>query len=269
VMRPTRPVGTLQAMTTIAAAEQVEQMLRDRAALPAGHPDRERLRDRAVRACLPLARRLARQHAGRGEALDDLYQVAAMALVRAVDAYEPERGEFDHYVVPCIRGELKRHFRNNGWSMRVPRSLQELSLRVTAAIGEVSQQQAHTATIADIASHLGVSSKEVLIALDAAHTYRLPSLNRPPAEGHGELIDLVGQHDRGYQDVDNHLVLRPLIRALPPLQRQVVTLRYFGRMTQPQISAAVGISQTHVSRLLAEALRRLRAHLFGEYQGAA
>jgi RNA polymerase sigma-B factor len=243
------------------------QLLRQRDRLPAGHPDRAKLRARVIEANLPMARHLARRYAGRGEPLDDLNQVAALALIKAVDGYDPSRqAAFASYAVPSILGALKRHFRDNGWGMRVPRPAQELALAIAAATAGLSQQLGRTPTTTDLAHHLKVRVDDVVLAIAAATAYQLTSLNTSCAGGdntdrgdRAELIDLLGDPDPHYARVDNHLLLRPLFAALPLRERRILTMRYFGDMSQAQIAAEIGISQMHVSRLLTQSLTRLRA----------
>jgi RNA polymerase sigma-B factor len=240
------------------------QLLRQRDRLPAGHPDRAKLRARVIEANLPMARHLARRYAGRGEPLDDLNQVAALALIKAVDGYDPSRqAAFASYAVPSILGALKRHFRDTAWAIRVPRRAQELALAIAAATTDLSQQLGRTPTTTDLAHHLKVRVDDVVLAIAAATAYQLTSLNTSRATGdntdRAELIDLLGDPDSHYGRVDNHLLLRPLFAALPLRERRILTMRYFGDMSQAQIAAEIGVSQMHVSRLLTQSLTRLRA----------
>lgn len=244
----------------IDAPASTEQLLRQCGDLPAGHPDRARLRTRAVEENLPMANRLARRYAGRGEPLDDLAQVAAVALITAVDRYDPGRHiPFTAYAVPTILGAIKRHFRDTAWAMRVPRSTQELALEVAAATSELSQQQRRTPTTGELADHLHVKVDDLRAAIGALHVYHLASLNTPHTAGAGlDLIDLLGSTDPRYADVDDHLTLRPLVAALSPRQRRILALRFYDHLTQAQIAAEIGVSQMQVSRLLKQTLARLR-----------
>lgn len=238
-----------------------EQLLRQRDDLPAGHPERGSIRARAIEENLPLAHRLARRYAGRGEPFDDLAQVAALALIAAVDRYDPSRyTPFIAFAVPTIRGALKRHFRDTAWAMRVPRSTQELTRELADATGELSQQQGRHPTTTELADHLHVTSDDLQAAIDALRVYHLASLNAPhTAEAGVDRVDLLGEIDPRYAGVDDHLTLRPLLAALPPRQRHILTLRFFDNMTQTQIAAEIGVSQMQVSRLLKQTLARLRA----------
>jgi RNA polymerase sigma-B factor len=250
-------------MTTSQQAHQTdapsvtESLLRQRNTLAATDAQRARLRDEAILASLPLARRLARRYLNRGETLDDLYQVAALALVTAVDRYDPTRGAFEHYAIPSILGALKRHFRDNGWAMRVPRRQQDLVIIVNAAVGALSQRLSHTPSVVELAQHLDVSEADVRSALDAARCYRLTALDTPTADGSTRLIDMVGQDDPAYSEVDNRMTVQALLMTLPQQQQVLLTSWIFGGMTQSQIGAKLGVTQVHVSRLLSHVLRRL------------
>jgi len=237
-----------------------EQLLRDLKRLPAGHPDGEALRQRAIEGNLPLAHRLAQRYAGRGEPIDDLAQVAALALVKAVEGYDPDRPTpFVSYAIPTILGALKRHFRDTAWAMRVPRSTQELVLELRVATSTLTQVHGRTPTHTELADSLGVSLNELLAAVHASEVYYLPSLNVSAAGTDGaEFIDLIGAIDPHFAGVENHLVLRPLIAALPPRERHILIMRFHDDMTQAGIAAKIGISQMHVSRLLARSLAQLR-----------
>ncbi len=240
-------------------------LLRRRAGLPAGHPDRERLRRAAIIASLPMARQLAHRYAGRGEPLDDLVQVASLALVKAVDDYDPGRVEtFAGYAVPTILGTLKNHFRDRTWDIRVPRRLRELAADATAATEELSQRLRRPPTTAELAAHLRVEPGTAAEAVRVAQAYRLPSLNRPATPGGWEeLIDAVGADDPGFARVDTRVALRPLLAALPARERRALAMRFFEGMTQAQIGAELGVSAVHAARLVLRSLTRLRAGLDG------
>ncbi|MEU7870320.1 sigma-70 family RNA polymerase sigma factor [Dactylosporangium sp. NPDC049140] len=241
----------------------MDHLLKNRGRLPAGHPDREVLRGRAIESCLPMAYRLASRYTGRGERLDDLRQVAALALVRAVDGYDPGRGvPFVGYAAPTIIGALKRHFRDAAWGMRVSRSSQELLLAIRAAVSDLTYLHGRAPTPAEIADHLRIDIGAIHAAKQAAQAYRLPSLNEP-LDGHStaERMDLIGAIDPHYSGVDDHLTLTSLVTALPPRERRILAMRFYDEMTQARIAAALGVSQMHVSRLLRHTLTRLRAGL--------
>jgi RNA polymerase sigma-B factor len=208
-----------------------------------------------------MANHLARCYAGSGELLDDLAQVAAPALIKAVDGYDPSRQvAFSSYAIPSILGALKRHFRDTAWAMRVPRSTQELVRELATATAELSQQLGRCPTPADLATYLHVDIDHLLAAVAASQVYRLTSLNAPQAGSDStDLIDHIGGVDPGYGRVNDHLALRPLFAALPARERRVLTLRFFGHLSQSQIAAEIGVSQMQVSRLLSKSLARLRA----------
>nr|WP_239077177.1 RNA polymerase sigma factor SigF [Actinocatenispora rupis] len=233
--------------------------------LPEGHVDRPRLRDRTIEWYLPLAEHLARRFRDRGEAQDDLVQVATIGLIKAVDGYDPARGvEFTSYAVPTIVGEVKRHFRDKGWAVRVPRRLQELKLAISTATGTLTQQLGRSPTVADLAEHLGVSEDDVVEGLDSGHAYAAVSLSAPVGSGDemmSEVQDLLGGDDPEMATVEDRESLRPLLMKLPERERTIVVLRFFGNLTQSQIADRVGISQMHVSRLLTRSLARLHQGL--------
>jgi RNA polymerase sigma-B factor len=237
-----------------------EQLLRQRDCLPARHPGRGSLRARAIEQNLPLANRLARRYAGRGELLDDLAQVAALALIKAVDSYDPSRNiPFPAYAIPTILGALKRHFRDTAWAIRVPRPIQELAQHVPTATGQLSQQHGRTPTHTELADHLDVSVDRLRAAIGAWHVYRLTSLNAPPPNGiDTDRIHLIGDTDPRYAHLDDYLTLQPLVAALPARQQLILTMRFSDHMTQTQIATQIGLSQMHVSRLLKRTLAQLR-----------
>ena len=219
------------------------------------------LRDDLVTAHMGLAEYLARRFTNRGEPLDDLIQVAALGLLKAVDRFDPERGlEFSTYATPTIVGELKRHFRDKGWAVRVPRRVQELHLRLGSGVGILSQELGRSPTIGEIAQSAAVSEEEVLEAIEAGHAYRFTSLDAPA--GNDEELSLsseLGAEDQGLIDSEHRVALSPLIAQFPPRERMILHLRFFEGMTQSEIASRLGISQMHVSRLLARALTQLRS----------
>jgi RNA polymerase sigma-B factor len=244
-----------------AAARALLTLLAD---LPDDSPDRPRVRGRLIELHLPLAEYLARRFRNRGEPQDDLVQVANLGLIKSVDGYDPTRGAaFTSYAIPMIVGELKRHFRDKGWDVRVPRRLQELRLEITKATGDLAQQLSRSPTVADIAEHLGVREEDVIEGLDSGHAYRALSLQAPVAgeEPTTELVDLLGGPDPDMETVEDREALRPLIARLPRREQRIIAMRFFGNMTQSQIAGELGISQMHVSRLLAHSLSVLREGL--------
>jgi RNA polymerase sigma-B factor len=248
-----------------ASGAAVQDLLFQRAGLSAGHPHRAMLRARAIEAGLPLARCVAARYRGRGEPLDDLYQVAALSLVQAVDRYIPARQTtFVSYAVPTIVGALKRHFRDTTWRIRVPRRIQDLALTLTPANAGLTQRLGRTPTARELAVHLHTTEADVRIALNARHAYRPDSLNAVPAAGpeeHSALIDTIGAVDSRFDAIADRHTLRPLLAALPARERRILALRYVNDLSQHEIAAQVGVSQMHVSRLLARALAQLRTSM--------
>jgi RNA polymerase sigma-B factor len=232
--------------------------------LPADHPDREGLREELVRGYLPVAQHIARRFSNRGEPLDDLVQVATVGLINAVDRYSPDRGtDFFSFAVPTISGEVRRHFRDLGWSMRVPRRLKDLHVSINGTVSELSQSLGRAPKPTEIAERLGVPVADVLEGLEASEAYRSSSLDEmlSSEQGSATVGELVGEADAELDRVDFRQALRPVLAELAERERTIVLLRFFGNMTQTQIADRVGISQMHVSRLLAQTLDRLRARL--------
>jgi RNA polymerase sigma-B factor len=220
------------------------------------------LRELAIHHGQGLASRLARRYRGRGEPLDDLTQVAMLGLIKAVDGFDPQRtSAFAAYAVPTIVGEIKRYFRDKGWQIRIPRRLQEIRLELSG--GVLAQRLGRPPTVPELADHLGVAEEEVVEAIEAAQLYRPGSLSTPVGGDGGEmlLVDRIGVVDHELDLVDHRESLRPLLAALPARQQAILAMRFYGNMTQSQIAASVGLSQMHVSRLLSDALRRLRQGL--------
>ncbi|GIF16998.1 SigB/SigF/SigG family RNA polymerase sigma factor [Actinoplanes teichomyceticus] len=230
--------------------------------LPVGDPSRPSARERAIAAWLPMARRLARRYASRGEDLDDLTQIATVGLIKAIDGFEPSRGEFIGYAVPTVLGELKRHFRDRMWNIRVPRKLQELNMAINRARGELVQSLGRQPTVADVAAHLGIGEEQVIEGLEGSYAYRAASLSTPiGTEGDAELGDTLGGRDPEFERAELHLALGPALATLSERERHIITLRFYGNLTQSQIGERVGVSQMHVSRLLVQALAKLRDSL--------
>ncbi|MEV6349206.1 SigB/SigF/SigG family RNA polymerase sigma factor [Actinoplanes sp. NPDC051851] len=249
--------------SSAASTDQANELIAAMAALPAGHPSRPGLRDRTIEAWLPLARHLANRYAGRGEPADDLQQVAVMGLIKAVDRFDAERGiDFAGFAIPTIIGELKRHFRDRTWSIRVPRRLQELRLAITAANNDLTHRLDRSPTVADIAGHLGISEEEVLEGLEGARAYNSTSLSVPVgAEGETTLGDTLGEQDNGFELAELRASLGPALASLDEREQKIISLRFYGNLTQSEIAVRVGISQMHVSRLLTKALAKLRTQI--------
>ncbi|WP_138894940.1 RNA polymerase sigma factor SigF [Streptomyces chryseus] len=234
--------------------------------LPDGSAEKAELRNRLVRMHLPLVEHLARRFRNRGEPLDDLTQVATIGLIKSVDRFDPERGvEFSTYATPTVVGEIKRHFRDKGWAVRVPRRLQELRLSLTTATAELSQQHGRSPTVHELAERLGISEEEVLEGLESANAYSTLSLDVPDTDDESPAVaDTLGSEDEALEGVEYRESLKPLLEDLPPREKRILLLRFFGNMTQSQIATEVGISQMHVSRLLARTLAQLREKLLVE-----
>ncbi|MFG1809422.1 SigB/SigF/SigG family RNA polymerase sigma factor [Streptomyces sp. NPDC049040] len=234
--------------------------------LPEGSPERAELRNQLVRMHLPLVEHLARRFRNRGEPLDDLTQVATIGLIKSVDRFDVDRGvEFSTYATPTVVGEIKRHFRDKGWAVRVPRRLQELRLALTTATGELSQRHGRAPTVHELAEHLKISEEEVLEGLESANAYSTLSLDVPDTDDESPAVaDTLGSEDEALEGVEYRESLKPLLEQLPPREKTILLLRFFGNMTQSQIAQEVGISQMHVSRLLARTLAQLRDKLLIE-----
>jgi RNA polymerase sigma-B factor len=247
-----------------AAHAEARELFRRMAELDPRDPARAQIRDRLVRMHLPLVEHLARRFRNRGEPLDDLTQVATIGLIKSVDRFDPQRGvEFSTYATPTIIGEIKRHFRDKGWAVRVPRRLQELRLSLTAATSELSQRNGRSPTVAELAAHLGLTEEEVLEGLESANAYSTLSLDVPES-GDDEspaVADSLGSEDEALEGVEYRESLKPLLEQLPAREKRILLLRFFGNMTQSQIADEIGISQMHVSRLLARTLAQLRDKL--------
>ncbi|GGK28232.1 hypothetical protein GCM10010124_21100 [Pilimelia terevasa] len=256
--------------TTPAHAEtEFDSVSRERlallASLPAQHPSRAKVRDTVIESWMPLARKLALRFTNRGENTDDLIQVATVGLIKAVDRFDPGRGvDFAGFAIPTIVGEIKRHFRDRTWDVRVPRRLQELRLQIAEARGALTQSLGRSPTVTDIAEHLSVGDEDVLEALEAAHAYNAVSLSTPlggAADSGGELGDTLPEPSDEYAAADLRATLGPALSQLDPREQKIIVMRFYGNMTQSQIAAEIGVSQMHVSRLLARALGTLRGAL--------
>jgi RNA polymerase sigma-B factor len=217
-------------------------------------------REALVERFLPLARQLARRYQRGGEPLDDLVQVASLGLLKAIDRFEPDRSTaFSSFAVPTILGELKRHFRDRGWSVRVPRDLQEMTVRVDRTAEELSGELGRAPTPAEIAEHIGITTEQVLEAREAAGAYRAVSLDRPREEDEDDASEWMGIEDPGFGVAEDAATVERLMTVLSDREREVLRLRFGEDLTQSEIGARVGVSQMHVSRLIRQALARLRA----------
>jgi RNA polymerase sigma-B factor len=226
--------------------------------------ERSAHRDDLVRLHLPLVEHFARRFLNRGEPLDDLLQVGTIGLIKAIDRFDLGRGvEFSTYATPTIVGEIKRHFRDRGWAIRVPRRLQELRLSITTATADLTQELGRSPTVSELARKVGVSDEDIIEGLESSNAYSTLSLDAPDSSDDSALsmIDVIGGDDEALEHVENRETIKPLLEALDPREKHILTLRFFRGMTQTQIAAEIGISQMHVSRLLARTLARLRDSL--------
>ncbi|MCX5371959.1 RNA polymerase sigma factor SigF [Streptomyces sp. NBC_00103] len=237
------------------------------AALPPG-PQRDTLRSRIVEAWLPMADRLAGRFRSRGEAFDDLRQVAALGLVKAVDRYDPELGNaFESYAVPTVTGEIKRHFRDHMWTLHVPRRVQELRNRVRFADQELSQTvSGRRPTVAEIAERAQLSEEDVRTGMGALESFTALSLDAELSGGEDgySLSDVLGAADPALGTVVDREAVRTRLAALPERERAILYMRFFEDMTQSRIADRLGISQMHVSRLINRCCNRLREQVMND-----
>src|SRR5579884_3274437 len=221
-----------------------------------------RAREELVDRFLPLARNLARRYAGAREPFDDLLQVASLGLVKAIDRFDVQRGAaFSSFAVPTILGELKRYFRDLGWSVHVPRGAQEQALKVQEAQERLTSRTGRPPTVNELAEYLELSVEDVLDALETAAAHHSASLDAPRDDGEddsGTLVDVFGQEDPRFELVDESVTISAAANQLTPRERRVLALRFVEDMTQTQIAAEIGVSQMQVSRILRRALSRLR-----------
>jgi RNA polymerase sigma-B factor len=223
----------------------------------------ESAREQALVELMPLVRALASRYAGRGEPLEDLVQVGSIGLIKAVDRFDVNRGvDFTSYAVPTIVGEIRRHFRDKAWAMRIPRRLKELSLRVSRTLDELTTELGRSPTISELALALNVDEEDVVDAIDSANAYTTRSLHAPFEDGGADSLgDRLGTEDAGYEEVEDGALVAVGLAALEERERRIVELRFFEEMTQSQIAAEMGISQMHVSRLLRQALSAMRGRI--------
>ncbi|OEV03840.1 SigB/SigF/SigG family RNA polymerase sigma factor [Streptomyces oceani] len=236
------------------------------AGLPDG-PHREELRQRVVRAWIPMAHRLAARYRNRGESLEDLQQVAALGLVKAVARYDPSRGTaFESYAVPTIVGELKRHFRDHMWDVHVPRRVQHLRNHVRTSHRELSLTLGRSPSVAQIAEHSGLSQEDVLLGMEALDSYSTLSLDAelPGADDGYSLQDTLTSAEPGFDLVLYREAVKPQLRRLPEREQRILYLRFFCEMTQSRIAEQLGISQMHVSRLINQTCDRIHRRIEAE-----
>ena len=237
------------------------------ATLDEDDPRRAELRNDLVTGHLALAEHIAARFSNRGVPREDLVQVATLGLINAVDRFQPDRGtDFLSFAVPTVMGEVRRHFRDASWAMHVPRRLKELNLAINAASAELSQRLGRAPTPSELGRHLDLSPEQVYEGLEAGNAYHSMSLDEAlsPDSDSEPLGDKLGRPDAALDGVENYESLRPLIEQLPERERTILTLRFFRHMTQTQIAEHIGISQMHVSRLLARTLQQLRSGLLDD-----
>jgi RNA polymerase sigma-B factor len=231
-------------------------------------PERLRLRQHVVESHLPLVRVLANRYRDLGEPLDDLVQVGTIGLIHAVDRFDPGRGTgLASYATPNILGEIRRHFRDRAWAVRVPRRLQELQARTSAAREDLAQRLGRSPTVTELAQALGLEEEAVLEGLEARRAYAAVPLDRP--DGQPEMDGALVTVDSALDEVVDRESLRPVLRGLPARDKRILALRYFRGLSQAQIAEELGISQMHVSRLLARTLGRLNDCLIEGGEAAA
>ena len=240
------------------------QTLSDRELLKRYHEEGDAsAREALVERHLPLVRSLARRYAGRGESLDDIEQVGAIGLLKAIDRYEMSREvALTTYATPNVVGEIKRHFRDKGWAIRVPRALQELNGKMGPTIERLTSKLGRSPSIAEIAAEFKTTTEQVLEALEAGSAYAPLSLSAGPT-GDEELdpMETIGTDDAEFERTDNRASLEPALESLPEREREILRMRFEDGLTQTQIAERIGISQMHVSRLIRRSLERMRSQL--------
>ncbi|MFI9803468.1 SigB/SigF/SigG family RNA polymerase sigma factor [Streptomyces sp. NPDC052301] len=229
-------------------------------------PERDAVRDELVTAWLPMAHRIAGRFRDRGESVEDLRQVAALGLVKAIDRFDPSRGAFESYAVPTITGEVKRHFRDRMWALRVPRRVQELRNRVRVARRELTQHPGSPEpTVAAVAAHTGLSEEDVTAGMEALESFSTLSLDAELSSGDDgySLADTLGAADASFDVVVDREAAKEGLRRLPERERAILYMRFFEDMTQSRIADQLGISQMHVSRLISRSCARVREEVLG------
>ncbi len=246
--------------------EHVEEQCRD--LLASDNADEmRRLREQIIATCLPLADNIAHRYAGRGESTEDLTQVARLALVKVVNRYDPDKGRFLGYAVRTIIGEVRRHFRDNTWGMRVPRRVKDTRLRMRGATEELTQRLGRAPTAHELAAELDIRYEDVIQAVEAAYAYRPLSLDATVASSGSAARSVArrqGARDPRYETIEDVMAVAGAVPELSHRQRAILRMRFCDCRTQTEIGRALGISQVHVSRLLSAALERLRVRLVSD-----
>jgi RNA polymerase sigma-B factor len=229
-------------------------------------------REKLIEQYMSLVRSLARRYSYRGEQLEDLVQIGAIGLIKAIDRFDLERGvELTTYATPNIIGEIKRHFRDKGWSVRVPRGLQELNVQLSRLIEQLTVQLGRSPTIPELAKAAGSEEEEVLEALESGRAYSSLSLSTGGTQDDGEELDpleSIGSEEHQYEVSEDRAILAPGFKVLDERERKILHLRFFEGLTQSQIAQHVGISQMHVSRLIRRSLEKIREEIAAEEQQA-
>jgi RNA polymerase sigma-B factor len=256
--------ATVAKSTSTADDGVAEAMLVEIASLPEDSARRERLRDELVAMYSGYARSVARRYAGRGEPIEDIEQAAMLGLVKAINRFDPEVGDrFLAYAAPVVTGEVKRHFRDRTWTVRVPRRFQELHLAMREVNREFTAQHRRSATVVELAALMEITEEECIEVIGANDAYRPASLDTPISDGENPatLADLLGADDSGLAGVVDRAALQPLLGRLPERDRHILLLRFWGNQTQSEIAGQLGISQMHVSRLISRSLAYLKTEL--------
>jgi RNA polymerase sigma-B factor len=252
-------------VTADARAGRAVQQREDRELLRRYHEDGDTsAREQLIARHLPLVRSLARRYAGRGEPLEDIEQVGAIGLIKAIDRFDLEREvSLATYATPNVVGEIKRHFRDKGWAIRVPRSLQELNAKMSGAIDDLTGQLGHSPSVAEIAESLGTTTEEVLEALEVGSAYSALSLDAGPAGGDDDIdpMETIGTEDAEFDRSEDRATLGPALAQLPDREREILKMRFEEGLPQTQIAERVGLSQMHVSRLIRRSLTAMREEL--------
>ncbi|MFJ7213570.1 SigB/SigF/SigG family RNA polymerase sigma factor [Amycolatopsis sp. NPDC098790] len=261
---PTLPLSPQRRSTEYA---HCAPLFAEQSRLPKQDSRYSELRLRLITEHLPLAEHIAQRFSGRGEPFDDLLQVARTGLIRAVDRYDPERGaDFLSFAVPTIMGEVRRHFRDTGWSMRVPRALKDLKQTLGTASDTLAHALGRAPTPSELAAHLDMDVEDVREGLLAAEAYRTHSIDTPVRgdEDPVTVADQLAVEESGFAQFDNHVALQAAMATLPARERAIVKMRFVDELTQSQIARRIGVSQMQVSRLLAKTLEQLRARIVAE-----
>jgi RNA polymerase sigma-B factor len=248
-------------------AERAARQREDRELLRRYHADGDpSAREQLIARHLPLVRSLARRYAGRGEPLEDIEQVGSIGLIKAIDRFDIEREvSLATYATPNIVGEIKRHFRDKGWAIRVPRSLQELNAKMSGAIDDLTGRLGHSPSVGEIAQSLGTTNEEVLEALEVGSAYTALSLDAGPvgSDDDTDPMETIGGEDAEFDRSEDRATLGPALAQLPSREREILRMRFEEGLPQTQIAERVGLSQMHVSRLIRRSLATMRAELDG------